>query len=522
MRFAVGARKGRSDYATAFALAVLALITAAWLVYRPDRYRPFHLLDFSEFVPRLAAETGMIDQLTALLDYYKTQGRFNVLAYAFLVAKWNAFEWWTPGWQLSRAGLMVVLVYLTYLLLRRLGASRLGALAGASVYYWSPPATDGWVRLTMGEPLGAAISLMLSLRAVDYQRRSGWKREIGLFAAGTFAIVWTKELMAPGLLLPLTLALTLQRDGKFALPPRSSKNFALVGVTMLAALLAMVPVVVIYAAGGDSAYASMYGRGVQSLSGLLAIWIATLIPFNLIAVPTNVFWTMAIVSFLALVSLGWRNGLRSVSTRHRAAWLLGIACLTPLAGIAVYAPNPWYAGFYSIPYLIGAAMLIGFAATWLADQHPDGRFIAIAGCFCIMIYGALSAATFAARADAQQRRDDRIIRFIADVQRPDLIQFASERPPAEDWLGFGPAMQRMAIAQQKSWPNVRNVSCAAVTADTVASRPLTINLDATCRFKGNQRSITQYYRRPDLRRFRIVIDSVHATVLPSLVKTASP
>ena len=77
-----------------------------------------------------------------LVDYYASEGRFNIVGYAFLAARWNLFGWSSPGWQLARGAMMLLLIGLTYVLLRRLGASRLGATLGGSVYLIAPAAAD--------------------------------------------------------------------------------------------------------------------------------------------------------------------------------------------------------------------------------------------------------------------------------------------------------------------------------------------------------------------------------------------
>jgi hypothetical protein len=505
-------------------LVAITLVAIAWLIYRPDRPRPFHILDFSEFIPILLRDDGFLSGTRNVIEYYASQGRFNVIPYVLLGLKWNVFEWWTPGWQIARAILMVFLFGLTFVLLRRLGASRLGGLVGASVYLWSPPATDGWVRMTIAEPLGAAITLGLSIRALRYQQVDRWKREIVLMSIGAALLIWTKELMIPVLILPVGLALSAQPDGSFKFPGKTRRNVALIIGVMAAAVIALVPIAVLYLRAEEAAYASMYGRGMQSLSGIIAIWITALVPFVLIVVPANAIWALAVTGFAVLIAVGWRTGFRTPHYAARARWLLACALVVPLAGVLAYLPNPWYAGFYTLPYLFGPALLMGMGATWLAASGRRGALFTAAGWAAVLAHGATTAATHAARTDAIQRRDDWVIAFVADSVHADSAQFATTRPPPFDWLGFGAAMSRISAARSNPWPPTRNVGCDDAREKLTAARGLvTVNLESSCRFTSPRlKVISQPYRRIDLRQFRMITDSAHADVVLPETDRRSP
>ena len=69
----------------------------------------------------------------------------------------------------------------------------------------APAAAVGWIRLTMGEPLGTLMLLALCLTIVPARRLPGnhWRWVgVGLLTAG---ILLTKEMLAAALLLPLGL-----------------------------------------------------------------------------------------------------------------------------------------------------------------------------------------------------------------------------------------------------------------------------------------------------------------------------
>jgi hypothetical protein len=493
---------------TAICLAI-ALICVAWSVYRPDRGRPLSLLDFSEFIPPVAAESNLIDRFAALLDYYGGQGRLNVISLATIAVKWTAFGWWSPGWQLLRAAMMTLVFLLCYLLLRRLGASRLGGVVGSSVYLWSPPAIEGWVRLTMGEPLGTALMLLVSIRMTNFQASVRWKRDVAIAAAGAVGIIWTKELMAPAVLLPLVLGLTMDAKGAFSPPRLSARNLALVLAVGAASILALIPVAIVYLTASDSAYASLYGQSIQFFPTLIAAWVGTLVPMKVLTLPVNPIWAGGLISFMVVVVLGWTVALTRPVTQHRARWLLGIATLVPMCGVFAYVPNPWYVDFYSIPYLIGAAIILGMAATWLASDTATRRLV-VSGAACLMGVGVTSAAPYAARAEAYQRRDESIIVQLSTGI--DSAWFAMPRPPQQDWLGTGPAMRRVAMVRELSWPIVRKVTCDEASRNRHSGTHVTIDLDGACKLEGDT-TIARYYKRPNLRTFKLARDSAFANML---------
>jgi len=506
------------------ATVVVALVALAWAIYRPDKSRPFHMTDFSEFVSLLESQDGVIGRMRAVVDYYATQGRFNVIPYAWIAFKWTLMGWWSPGWQVLRAVLMLTLFGLSFLLLRRLGASRLGGLIGASVFLFAPSASDGWVHLTMAEPLGAAITLAMSLLATRYQASARWQRDALLMAVGAAALILTKELLAPLMFLPIVLALTLQPDGMFAWPARNRRNAVLVLSVAVASLLAIVPVAWLYLRGGESAYASMYGRATQSIGGIFANWIAALIPFEAAAFPASVPWALSVFAFFGLVATGWRIAFHSGGDARRARWLLSIAFLVPLVGILAYIPNPWYARFYSLPLLTGTALLIGMGASYVHRVAPHGAALATLAWAVMTVFPAGSAWGFGSSRDAEQRRNDRLVSFVADSIDADSVHFAVTRPPPYAWLGLGATMNRFAAATGRPWPLTRDIGCEQARAE-LESRPalVIVNLVSSCELQAPERRVvSEAYKRVDWPRLRVVSDSSHADIFPPTPNHRSP
>jgi hypothetical protein len=505
-------------------LPSVLLVSMAWLVYRPDRVRPFHVVDFTEFLPRLLAGTDFFDRIGALVKYYVSQGRFNVIPYTVIAAKWEMFKWWSPGWQITRALLMLFLCALTFRFLRRLRATHFGAFVGASVFLWAPAASDGWVHLTMGEPLGAAIALVLSLRALRYQSAAHWNREVAVLAVGSVALIWTKELLFPLLLLPITLALTFNENEQFERPRLSKRNLALAAGVGSAIVFAIVPVATVYLSATEAAYSAMYGTGSQSLAFIAAVWVSSLVPFELFATRPSFVWLGAVIGYVVLVGLGWRQFLRREQGQEYARFLLGLALTIPLIGLLVYQPNPWIARFYSLPYLIGTAMLIGFAASNLSFDS-GARRVRLFCTMLILLFAVSSASEVAVRREAIQRRDHAVISFVSDSAAVDSVIFATNRPPPAEWLtfadsgsaprGLGATLNRFARASSRPWPPTRDLGCdrAQNYLRPQPNRFVVVNLEETCDFDAlPTRYISIPFRWVDWTRLKIVGDSTQARI----------
>ena len=496
-------------------IMVVALVGLAWAIYRPDRVRPFHMTDFSELIPLLDSHDHIVARTRALVDYYASQGRFNVVAYAWTAVKWTLVGSASPGWQVMRAVLMFTLFGLSFVLLRRLGASRLGGLIGASVFFFAPSASDGWVHLTMGEPLGAAVVLSMSLLATRFQGTAHWLRDASLMSAGAATLILIKELLAPLLVLPVVLALTLQPDGTFARPPRSPRNIGLVFAVAAASLVAMVPVVWLYLRGDESAYASMYGRGTLSLGGILANWTSTLVPFDLVVFAASVPWAFAVASFFGLVGAGWRIGFLTGSDTKRAPWLLAMSFMVPLVGVLAYVPNPWYARFYSLPMLIGTALFVGMAATYVHRFGPRGHVWAVGAWMAMSVFAVGSAGVYAATRDAAQRGNDRLISIVADSIDVDSVHVAVTQLAAYEWLGFGALMNRFAAATGRPWPLTRDIDCEQAHAELASTaRVAIVNPVSSCALRSPELKVVKTtYKRLNWTRLQLVEDSVHMDLI---------
>lgn len=498
---------------------VLACVAAAFVVYHPQSVRPFHVIDFSEFVPIQQQGTSFGDRFVATVEYYARQGRFNVIPYAAMAAKWSLFGWWSPGWQLSRALTMLALVALAFVLLRRLGASRRGSGLGASVFLFAPAASDAWVRLTMAEPLATAIVLAASIRATRFQRVESWRREVGFQALAAAGVLLSKELLLPALLLPLALALTVRANGSFGAPRLLRRNIVLLAAVGVASLAVLVPIAMLYFRTANSGYAAQYGSSWQSIIGVTAIWIANLVPFDVPPQPPSVPWALAVIGFTAVIAAGWRVGFNSATEGRNARWLLSMALLFPIAGALSYLPVPWYHYFYGLPYLVSSALLIGMAATYV-EQRAEWGFRAVAVGWAFMaVFAFGNANAHAARADATQKTNLALIDLVSRSSDADTVLYArgSSTLLPYDWFGAGAALRRFASVSGYSWPPTRDIPCRdAPAAVAQRRRILVVAFADDCPVHFRAASVVSVsYRRVEWTRFRLVVDSVLAEVTPS-------
>lgn len=498
------------------------VIVIAWALYRPDRARPFDILDFGEFVPLLKGANGWWEQLKTLIRYSVDQhGRATLVQMLAVVMKWRLFGDWSIGWQLSQFALMVTVAIQSFVLVRRLGASAFGASLAASIFLFAPAASRGWVRLTMGEPIGMICLLALALRATGFQHRKDWSRDVWWFAGGCIFVILTKELMAPALLLPLGIALALQPDGSLTRPEVTPRNVALVAVVAATSILTLAPLVAIQVSASSNALSSQYGSEMQSLGGMFAIWVTTFVPFNPVPAQPSLLWAIAATGLIGLVAAGWWLALHGRASPQNRRRLLLAAVLTPLLGVLSYAPWPAYEERYAFPYLIGPCLLLGLAATELQQSSRKGIVIAALAWLACFVLGGSDAFAYASRAEAVQRAVDEVVETVASERDMDSVFVATDIVSVPPWTGLGQNLWRLADATDRPWPPLREIRCAEV-AELRASRrrTLIVAFAAQCvRGPTPTYRIATPHKSVDWRLWGVVVDSVRADVF---VQRAAP
>lgn len=459
-------------------LVAAALLIVAWVIYRPDRARPFHFFDFGEFIPLIRDSNSFVEQMTTMLRYYAEQGRGSVVSLGLAVLKWRTFEYWTPGWQLFQASAVLVVMGQTFILARRLGASRLGAGVAATVFLVAPAAATSWVRLTTMEPVGTVVVMAMALRAVHFQSRESWRLEILWLGLGAVCVLLVKELMAPTLLLPLFLALCRRSDGTFAWPQWSRRDIELLAGVGMASVLTLVPLAMVFLGASTSGLSTAYGSSLQSFSRLAEIWIATLVPLELFPGTMSVMWGVALGSYLLILAAGCRH---AVIVDPRMRWVVVAAVLFPLIGALSYAPWPMYEDRYAFPYLVGAALLAAVAVTHLQSlSAPRARLAALA-LVAPLLFSTSEAAAHAARTDTLQRASSEVIDVVKALSQADSVLVSSPYRPRLAWTGLGPSLRRLSVATNRPWGPTRDVLCGeAAGALTGAPHPVVVVFAAHC------------------------------------------
>jgi hypothetical protein len=295
-------------------LLAIAAGLVAFPLYRPDRDAPFEIIDFSETLPFLTGGSSFLERFEALFGYYLTHGRLAVGLSAGLAAKWSVFAWWTPGWQWMRFGVCLAVVFLAWRLLRNLGANRIGAAAGASLFLVAETVAPGWLRPSLNEPFGTLVLLSMCLVACRYQRspHPGWLATI--LALHVVLLVLTKETLVAALFLPLGLALCVGSDGILLWPRWSRRNVLLVTSSLVAITAVALPVLWAIGQAGADGYARQFGSGDELISNSIFGLLPAVIPFEPFSSPG---WA-ATVGILG-PGLGRRSGTGPQHVRELAA-----------------------------------------------------------------------------------------------------------------------------------------------------------------------------------------------------------
>src|SRR3954469_1704597 len=88
-------------------IALIILIGALTVIMAPWRADGLKLRDFSEFVPILRAHGDVWSQWGAVNDYYRLQGRGNVLTNGLIVAGWHFAGERAARWQTMELAMLV-------------------------------------------------------------------------------------------------------------------------------------------------------------------------------------------------------------------------------------------------------------------------------------------------------------------------------------------------------------------------------------------------------------------------------
>jgi hypothetical protein len=355
---------------------------------------------------------------------------------------------------------MVGILVLAFHLLRRLGATTLGAIAGSSIFLVAPSAARGWIRLTMGEPLGTLLLLALCLTIVPARRLRGnhWRWVVaGVLTAG---ILLTKEMLAATLLLPFGLLLLTDENGRVSAPAMSRQAAQLLILFSAVGLLCLGPMLIVALSAPTSGYASMYGDATRPFRLSLAAWLSTLVPVDLIHGLPGRALKVAVALFVALVAVGWWLQILTVRPAKYHFWLLGLAVLFPLVGALIYAPWPSYQEFYALPFLAGTSILVAFALTAFERRSVPSAQIAAYGWWGVLLLVAgVGAHWQAGSAAAGQLANYRLVTRVSSMPGIDTVLVATPYRAPQKWQGAAGTLRRYAAALGVPWPSTRDTPC---------------------------------------------------------------
>jgi hypothetical protein len=503
----------------AILLTVAGLALAAIAVYAPITRRPFDAVDFSEFIPLLRAQQTIASRTLALASYYANdQGRLNLLPYLMIALKWTIFGDRVELWQTARFLQMAATVVLAHRVLRELGTSNSAAAAGASLYIFAATATVSWVRLSVGEPLGVLLLLMLLLLATRYQRMVRWKWGAAGIALLCVAIAFTKEMLIAALPYALLVACMHQGNGHFTALRRTTRNVGVLLPSLVLIGLASLCIVVVARHASAEAISGLYGVDPMTIDQLLAPLVLFSLPgWAMTDPPLPSLLAIGDLAFIVTLGMGWLTAFHSTENRRGALLAFALPFVLLLCGAVAYAPWPNLQSSYGLPFLLTPALLLALALTALERRFQRGALLAYAGIGLLLIGCALQAHRFTRMTIARQRLNSAVVRTISSLPPQDSTLVGAHRPTRFEWTGLGAVLERYVhvLTGVPSKIPIRTVECSRLQQTSPAPRSLLlITYSNQCgTFEEHNYSLIERYKYFDLTRLTIRADSLRADLL---------
>jgi hypothetical protein len=432
---------------------LLALLAAAWLVYRPEAPHPLDYVDFPDNILTLKAHAGFMDRLRALMIVYGEHGRWSPVVLSLLAAQWSWFEWWTPGWQLVRFVILAGVTGLAYALFRRLGLTRVGAFAGAALLVVSPPAVMGWTRLSTAEPVGILFLLLAAHLALKTPSpATSWG-----IAALLLLLMWTKEIMVVAFIFPTLLV--VQRGFAHGVAGSKRGVAAMLGPSLVAFAAGMVPIAWTLLQAPASAFAMRYGSADVAVADVVGPFLSGILPFAPRVEESPVTLLIVVGALAVLLLSGWHRTLLEPSGPRHGGRVLLLAIGPPILGALVYSPWPLYQLVYALPFLTAGALLLGQAVSSLWVSTAPWRALGTACVLTILSYALAQAANDTARTRALQAAVASAVSRVAGVPDVDTVLVAVAPEQFEARGNFGPRFWLYARARGLDWPFVRDLPC---------------------------------------------------------------
>ncbi len=406
-------RFGVRDAATVAGPLLLAL-----LLYQPWRELPLDVWDFQEFLPILGAHDGVVSRFGALVSYYASHGRMNVLFYASIVLEHELFGIRALGWQIARFVVMAGNLVLLHLVVRQIGLTRSASAAALTLVVVATPAVRAWLQL-MAEPLVVMLLLIGLLAAIDYATSDHWPRRAAVILGVIASIFLTKEVDGVLGTVLVLVAIVAPWRARASIQWRARRNIVLAVAAAGIAGAVLFALLVVRAMPTATGYGMAYGSGTMSLARLIELAGASLMPVRPAAgIAAGLAYPVNLVAAVVAVTgamLAYRRGM----TRLGVVIVAGFA---PAAlGALAYLPWAKFDTFYALPFFLGAVLLLAAAVDQL-DRIPRwGAGLSTAVIVVFGLYGAFPAQRSTEAAAASLRLNDVLARTLGRFGENDTV-----------------------------------------------------------------------------------------------------
>lgn len=505
-------REGSEPWGTvAQGVAMIVWVAVAFWLYDPLRPRAYEVADFPEFLPVIRESTSFLDAVANLTRYYLPHGRLNLVAFSILSFKWHTFGESMALWQLVRLVEMALLSWLVFVLVRRLGAMKLGAWAAVAIFLASPAAALSWIRMSIAEPPGTILLILLCLLLLGLPRRLGARTRLVLLGLIVVLIGLTKEVLL--ITVPVATLTLLAREaaGKGAL--RRMMSDARLWAVVAGGTLVIIPLGI--AASQSQGYSGLFGAVPITPANFFFPLLAGLMPFAPATTPPSVVDLLAIALYFSGIILTWGFALRKgAQGSGRPLFALGIGL--PIAGAAIYTLWPSYRLFYALPFQVGTAVLVSFAVGWVSRASRLARAAGIASLVIIAVPMLTFAHAYVSLTNASREMTRDTAIWLGGLPPTAHARFEVCGLPIDHFAHYGSELRRYAASLDLEPPEVTDVPCGGDASREQPQSPAwrVVLSDRSIPDSRNAASRAYTHVTLNLTRFRVQRDSILVTTWP--------
>jgi hypothetical protein len=432
------------------------------------------------------------------------------VAFSIVSLKWYAFRENMALWQLARLVEMALLSWLVFVFVRRLGAPKVGAWAAVAIFLASPAAAMSWIRMSIAEPPGTILLILLCLLLLGEPRTLGARPRFVLLALVVALIGLTKEVLL--VTVPVATLTLLARDlsGQSA-PGRLLRDGRLWAVVAGGALVT-IPLTI--AASQSQGYSGLFGAVPITPANFFFPLLAGLMPLAPATTPPSFVDLLAIALYVAGIILAWGAAFRLRSPGGIPVFTLGVGL--PLVGAAIYTLWPSYRLFYALPFQVGSAVLVSLAVGHICAAPRLVRAVAAAASGVVAIPMLIFAHAYVSLTDASRdlTRDTAI--WLGGLPPTTHAHFEICGLPPDHFAHYGTQLRTYALSLNLRPPEVTDLPCGSEALQQ-PSQPRTWRVVLSERTVADSREASRrvyVHTTFDLARFRVQRDSVVVTIWP--------